>query len=64
MKQTIVFDRYLGERYPGKGFYLRLEMENGDINFVCLDSQSLPSAKKKANELGYSPTDFREVPNF
>lgn len=60
--QCIVFDREFTQRHPDKGFYLRVQADNGDVAHVELTGAfALPQARAMAKEKGYAPTHWMEV---
>lgn len=59
--QVIVMDRELGKRHPGKGFYLRVVVENGADHVVLDEAISPLDARKIAKAMGYDPSHWMVV---
>ena len=60
-KQVIIFDRDLGNKHPNEAFYLRIQ-DGNDVYQVNLPGSASPfHARTKAQDLGYSPTHWKEV---
>ncbi|MDU8350641.1 hypothetical protein RYA05_01910 [Pseudomonas syringae pv. actinidiae] len=47
------------QRNPSKAYYLRVRLENNDVDIVNLDDcYSLPAARKMARDKGFEPTHW------
>ena len=62
--QLIMMDKELGSRNPSKTFYLRITLNDGNVDVVDLDGAVTPiDARKLAVGMGYTPTHWMEVKN-